>query len=332
MEINSENPEHEGSSREFDYREVKRRRKINPLFLIIPAGLIIAVLASFFLLNSKSKTSDNSSNKSVAKTTTISAKKNSGNCPGKTEIENIKQGYRSCYTTGWILKELKVSGLSIGLDPKQVDANFPGTITVTVSDNPEAATVQDISDNTSKFEFGPVNVDGIKATQVTFTRLKADSLFSSAPMGITTVVTNFSRSYSLTLNSSEANYATNKTLYESFLSDFKFIAKTASPPWSESRNILVNSPWTLDSITSPVEVSGEAVAFEGTVNIRIKDSAGHVLVETTTQTEAGNERSAFKISLDFGKPTTKKGTVEIFTLSAKDGSEQDKVTVPVVFP
>ncbi len=332
METNLENPEQPENSREFDYRDVRRRRKINPLMIIAPVIVIIVILAGFFLINSKNKTSDKSSSITSTKVSTISAKQNSGNCPGKTEIENIKQGYRSCYTTGWVEKELKVSGLTVGLDPKQVDNNFPGMLTVSISDNPEAATVQDISDNTSKFEFGPVNVDGIKGTQVTYTRLKADSLFSSAPLGITSVVTNFSRSYSITLNSSEADFEANKTLYEAFLNDFKFISKTSSPPWSESRNILVNSPWINDSITSPVEISGEAVAFEGTVNIRIKDSDNHVLADSTTQAETGNDRSAFKINLDFGKPTTKKGTVEVFTLSAKDGSEQDKVTVPVVFP
>lgn len=334
MENNSEQPIQTPQARDMDFREVKiQKRSFNPLFggLFLLVIIVILIAISYLFLGKNSGDTNKNSKKIETKKATVSAKPKSEKCADGEDFVNVKQGYEVCLPKDWVQKELKASGLKIGIDPKKVDEKFPGTITISISDQSESLVVQEISNNTSKFEFGPFYVNKVKGTQVTYTRLKSDSL-SEFPKGIDTVVTKFERTYTVSLNSSEVDFESNKVIYETFLKDFKFIKNTTKPPWSKSRNILVNTPWIDDSIKSPVEISGEAIAFEGVVNIRIKDDDNHILAETTTQNESGVERSAFKISLGFGKATSKKGTVEVYTISAKDGEEQDKVTIPIVFP
>lgn len=333
MENNEEQPIQTEKARELNFHELKTS-KPNFKPIIFGVGLLILislVIFGFVTLNSNKKSSKPVSQKTQNTQATSSAKVALESCSGKESLSNKKQGYESCFPKAWIQAELKSSGLSIGLDPKQADDKFPGTITIEISDDSEAQTTQAISDNSSKFAFGPVKIDGIKGTQVTYTRTKSDPL-ASYPSGITSVVTNFSRTYTVTLNSTVESFEANTVIYEAFLADFKFIKGTQKPPWSESRNILINTPWIGDSIQSPVVISGEAAAFEGTVSIRIKDSSDHILAQTTTQTTTGQERSPFKASIDFGKTNSKKGTVEVYTVSAKDGSDQDLVSISVVFP
>ncbi len=333
MEDNPEQPIQTEKARDLNFREITPEKpKSNVVLFVLGAIVLISlVIVGYIFLNSPKKTKGTSSKKVETKQATSSTKTKLEKCSGEESLVNSKQGYETCFPKGWIEKELKVSALFIGIDPKQVDDKFPGTLTIEIDDSAENLKTQDISNNTSKFEFGPVKIDGIKGTQVTYTRLKSD-VMSAYPKAISSVVRNLNRTYTVTLNSTEGDFETNKAIYETFLGSFKFIDDTKNPPWSESRNILIFTPWVGDSIQSPVTISGEAIAFEGTVSIRVKDKSNHILAQTTTQTASGSERSAFKISVEFGKPATKNGTVEVYTVSAKDGGEQDLVSVSVVFP
>ncbi len=96
--------------------------------------------------------------------------------------------------------------------------------------------------------------------------------------------------------------------------------------------IWVTSPQPGDTIQSPVKVSGTARVFEATVNLRVLDANGNKLTETfTTATAGAPERGTFDVSIEFSKPATEQGYVEAFWYSPKDGSELDKVRVPVKF-
>ena len=96
--------------------------------------------------------------------------------------------------------------------------------------------------------------------------------------------------------------------------------------------IWVTSPQPGDKITSPVKVTGTARVFEATVNLRVLDQQGHELAETfTTATAGAPERGTFEATIDFPKPSSAQGYVEVFWYSPKDGSELDKVRVPVRF-
>lgn len=101
---------------------------------------------------------------------------------------------------------------------------------------------------------------------------------------------------------------------------------------SESGNTIVTSPGENDVIGNPVKISGSAIAFENTVNIRIKDKNGKVLTETYATTDGDiGEFGDFEALVEFEKSDAGEGAVEVYQISAEDGSEDDKVIIPVKF-
>ncbi len=111
--------------------------------------------------------------------------------------------------------------------------------------------------------------------------------------------------------------------------------QVATSPVSQSTNIRVSSPQPGQHVGTPVVVSGEALVFERTVNYRLKDENGKVLAKGyTTATEAdyaGKKFGTFRGEMVYTSETTGNGTVEVFSVDQKDGSEVDKVTIPVQY-
>lgn len=301
------------------------------LFFVVLLGIIAGVIFAITTLINKSdsKETKKEASNSEDKVATETTKAKSDRCKPKQDLDNSQQGYQACYEALWQQKELKVSGLEIGLYKASPDSSFPGNINIRITDESEDLVSQNTSDNSSKFEFGKVDVGGKKSTQVVITRQKDDPL-AAYPMAIVTSTAQNGRTYVFTLNSTEADFAADTALYEDFLSTVEF-SDVKDPPWSDSRNIIVNQPWSGDSITSPVTVSGEAISFEAVVNIRIKDKNGKTLTETTLKTESGTSRSAFLGNITFDKGSASEGVVEVYNASAKDNAEQDKVSIPVKF-
>lgn len=108
---------------------------------------------------------------------------------------------------------------------------------------------------------------------------------------------------------------------------------TPSPSPQSSPNITVITPRSGDTVSSPLVVRGQARTFEQNVNFRLRQSDGKVLVEdfTTAQAEDLGIFGPYSKTLTFSSPTTQTGTLEVFQVSPKDGSEIDKVTVNVRF-
>lgn len=83
-------------------------------------------------------------------------------------------------------------------------------------------------------------------------------------------------------------------------------------------------------ISIPLLVKGSARVFEGTVHVRVVDKNGTVLAQGfTTATQGAPGRGSFELRLTFEPPPAGFGYVEAFEISAKDGSEQNKVSIPV---
>lgn len=99
-----------------------------------------------------------------------------------------------------------------------------------------------------------------------------------------------------------------------------------------SVNIEVLSPRGGDKIKPNFAVKGNARVFENVVSIRLTDSQGVILVETSTMANAPDvgQFGPFEKMLEF-QTTDTEGTLEVFQYSAKDGSEIDKVRVPILF-
>lgn len=94
----------------------------------------------------------------------------------------------------------------------------------------------------------------------------------------------------------------------------------------------IELPQSGDTITSPLRVKGWANVFEGQFQVRIKDISGNVLgFKSVIASSGAPSGGVFDITITFNQPdTTQKGTVEIYSISAKDGSIDDILKIQVI--
>ncbi|MAG29080.1 hypothetical protein CL632_02975 [bacterium] len=111
------------------------------------------------------------------------------------------------------------------------------------------------------------------------------------------------------------------------------VIEEGEPVISESGNIKVTRPQPDNKVESPMLVKGEAKVFEGTFQMRLKDSDGSIIVEKfgTAKAEEVGEFGSFGELLLFDEVSTETGALELFSISAFDGSEQDLVSIPIKF-
>jgi Immunoglobulin-like domain of bacterial spore germination len=84
------------------------------------------------------------------------------------------------------------------------------------------------------------------------------------------------------------------------------------------------------TVTSPITISGTADVFEATVSIRIIDANNNTLAETVTAATCGTGcRGDFTIDVPFSVNTEQPGVIQVFEVSAKDGSMINIVRIPV---
>lgn len=97
-------------------------------------------------------------------------------------------------------------------------------------------------------------------------------------------------------------------------------------------NITIISPLGNQAVTSPVEISGRVRVFEGFVLFRVRDSQNNIIADSSIETGVGApEWGAYSINLTYPQPSTPSGFIEVYTQSAKDGSGQDLIRLPVQF-
>lgn len=109
------------------------------------------------------------------------------------------------------------------------------------------------------------------------------------------------------------------------------LSPTAVASPAASTNIEIMRPQKMDKVSSPLVVSGNARVFESVVSIRLTDASGNILAQTTTianSPDAG-KFGPFQTELEYKVDAPQKGTLEIYAVSPKDGSEIDKVTLEV---
>ncbi|OGO83114.1 MAG: hypothetical protein A2Y18_03755 [Clostridiales bacterium GWD2_32_19] len=117
------------------------------------------------------------------------------------------------------------------------------------------------------------------------------------------------------------------------------INPTEEPSKETSTNVIpknqyveVEYPTPNAEISNPVTVKGKSNFFEANTRIRIKDEKGKILADTFTTAEGWMEKLfPFSKEIAYKETTAKTGVIEVFESSPKDGSEINKVTVPVVF-
>jgi germination protein M len=93
--------------------------------------------------------------------------------------------------------------------------------------------------------------------------------------------------------------------------------------------IFVESPAVGDTIKSPVTFWGTANVFEAQFQVQLIAASGTVLVEKAVHATSGTgTRGTFKITLNFSTTATN-GRLKTYDLSAKDGTPENIVTIPV---
>lgn len=114
--------------------------------------------------------------------------------------------------------------------------------------------------------------------------------------------------------------------------EFEGVATTTRDGMS-SVNITVTAPRPNERVGIPLIIEGEARVFENVVNYRLVAENGVELAEGFTTADALDigQFGPFRGELMYAAETDGRGTVEVFWYSAKDGSEVDKVIIPVFY-
>ena len=102
-------------------------------------------------------------------------------------------------------------------------------------------------------------------------------------------------------------------------------AQDANGPWTVVEvvafDIVPNAPKTLDRITSPVRLTGQAHAFEGTVNVEVREDgmlAGRSLGKGFV-TGGGDMKRPYSGDITFRSPSKPAGAIVYTEISAADG-------------
>ena len=97
-------------------------------------------------------------------------------------------------------------------------------------------------------------------------------------------------------------------------------------------SIRVRHPRPHDIVDDPIEIAGVGTGFEGTLQVRVRDHRGNELGQKHFMAGGTGIWGNFLVRLDVpGVPDNPHGTLEVFEISAEDGSEINKRVVRIVF-
>lgn len=104
----------------------------------------------------------------------------------------------------------------------------------------------------------------------------------------------------------------------------------APPPWTDPpTSIELLAPVAGVAYHSPLDITGFSRTFEGNVNIRLLDSEGEVLAERSAIGGSVDGFDFFHTYVRFTVTEVQTGTLEVFEVSAEDGSRLTETKVPL---
>jgi len=112
------------------------------------------------------------------------------------------------------------------------------------------------------------------------------------------------------------------------------IEPTSAPSVSASGEISVTAPQPGQTVGFRFTIAGLARAFENVINYKLTNSSGKVLSQGPISVNASDTGlfGPYNSSVVFSDlPGTPTGTLTVLTYSARDGSEQNIVSIPVKF-
>ena len=95
--------------------------------------------------------------------------------------------------------------------------------------------------------------------------------------------------------------------------------------------VAVRQPMPYDIVDDPVRACGVGTGFEGQFAARVRDGHGTQLAKVPVHAGGTGIWGNYDVALEVGVPSTPQGTLEVFEVSAEDGSELNKVGVPITF-
>lgn len=108
-------------------------------------------------------------------------------------------------------------------------------------------------------------------------------------------------------------------------------AAPGNPVWLPAQQAIELLSPVADAVYhSPIEVIGYSQTFEGNVVIRLSDGQGNILGTRNTHGGSVDGYAFFHNYLRFEVTTDTPATLELFEVSAKDGTEINKVQIPIV--
>jgi len=114
-----------------------------------------------------------------------------------------------------------------------------------------------------------------------------------------------------------------------------FVRRLGDDTWwvlgSATEHITVERPATGATITSPVAVGGEALAFEGHVVVEVRQDGTAGPIGTGSVTGGGGPSAPFEGEITFTEPTADYGALVFLTRSARDGQVWQASTLRVRF-
>ena len=96
--------------------------------------------------------------------------------------------------------------------------------------------------------------------------------------------------------------------------------------------ISLRHPRPHDIVDDPVEVAGVGTGFEGTLQARLRNAGGDEIAQRHFEAGGSGIWGNFFFRIDVPSvPSRPRGTLEVYEISAEDGSEIHKRIVPIVF-
>ena len=120
----------------------------------------------------------------------------------------------------------------------------------------------------------------------------------------------------------------------SYISNSNIAIEIGGNPLATSDRIAVSAPKAGDRVSGQVRVVGSARVFEANVVWRLKDASGKAVANGHFLTNLGTSAVWGQFDQRLAIPATVHGnvTLELYEASAKDGSEQGLVAVPLTVP
>lgn len=108
---------------------------------------------------------------------------------------------------------------------------------------------------------------------------------------------------------------------------------SANPSSVVRGNLVLMEPYSGESVSSPIKVSGEVRVFESVVSLRLRDADGHILFDGIAMAQSPDmgQFGPFEreIAYLYQKPTDTTVWLDVFWNSPKDGSEMDLISIPL---